>query len=299
MSFTADVTAELSALPVGKSCCGKALLWGLFYGGELLPGKDGVRAEFRSESTAQLAERLLESRFHVGAEVRRSVRAGREVFRLECRCPALFQILKRLDSEEETPLWELLDFRCGNCRAEFLRGVFLSSATINDPHKGYHLEIFVALPIRARRLSELIEPVFGKAGHAVRGSREGLYYKSNGAISDFLYYIGASRSSFQFANICIERDIRNQENRATNCVARNISRSVSASQRQIAAVEQLKCSGRLDALSEELQQTARLRLENDSASLAELAALHNPPISKSGLNQRLNKLLREAEEAEK
>ena len=46
---------------------------------------------------------------------------------------------------------------------------------------------------------------------------------------------------------------------------------------------------------DELEYTARLRIENDSASLSELAALHEPPISKSGLNSRLSKILAIAE----
>ena len=98
------------------------------------------------------------------------------------------------------------------------------------------------------------------------------------------------------ANTWVERDIRNNENRATNCVARNISRAVGASQKQIAAIERLAACGRLSGLPKELQQTAALRVEYDAASLSELARLHEPPITKSGLNQRLSKLLRAAEE---
>ena len=41
--------------------------------------------------------------------------------------------------------------------------------------------------------------------------------------------------------------------------------------------------------------TARLRAENPDASLEELRRLHSPPITKSGLNHRLPKLIEEAE----
>ena len=37
-------------------------------------------------------------------------------------------------------------------------------------------------------------------------------------------------------------------------------------------------------------QTALLRIENDDVSLSELALMHEPPISKSGLNHRLEKI---------
>jgi DNA-binding protein WhiA len=49
-------------------------------------------------------------------------------------------------------------------------------------------------------------------------------------------------------------------------------------------------------LSEELRETARLRLENPDVSLAELALLHEPPITKSGLNHRIQKIIIAAEE---
>ena len=297
MSFTEEVCGELVQLPTGKNCCRKALLCGLFLNRSR--GEEGIlSADFRCEGVATLAGELLRVRFGAEAEIVRFVRAGRTFWRVRCACPGLLRALERMEREIEVPIWEALDFRCGNCRPEFLRGVFLSTATVNDPHKGYHLEFVLSDPAGAERLKAFLTPVFGAPGQSNRGGRCGLYYKSNGTISDLLYFIGAVKSSFDFANICIERDIRNQENRATNCVARNISRSVGASQRQIAAVEALMRAGKLDLLPEELRETARLRLENDSASLSELAALHNPPITKSGLNQRLSRILRAAEEAE-
>jgi hypothetical protein len=63
----------------------------------------------------------------------------------------------------------------------------------------------------------------------------------------------------------------------------------------IEAIELLENRGRLSKLNGELRYTATLRLENPSASLSELALLHDPPISKSGLNRRLLKILEEAD----
>ena len=94
----------------------------------------------------------------------------------------------------------------------------------------------------------------------------------------------------------IERDIRNNENRATNFVAKNISKSVTASQRHIAAINKLKDLDKLSLLPSELLQTALLRVENDAVSLSELALLHDPPISKSGLNHRLEKICKFSED---
>ena len=100
---------------------------------------------------------------------------------------------------------------------------------------------------------------------------------------------------FRSINSRIERDIRNNENRATNCVAKNIEKTVSAATRQMESINRLMETGRMDSLPESLQQTARVRYQNPDATLDELALRHEPPISKSGLNHRLKKLLDEAE----
>ena len=52
----------------------------------------------------------------------------------------------------------------------------------------------------------------------------------------------------------------------------------------------------LEKLPNGLKDIARLRLENTGASLAELGAMLDPPLGKSGVNHRLRKLERIAEE---
>lgn len=293
MSFTTDVCEELVALNVGKNCCRKALLCGLFCNAEAIDDRY-VKATFKSAHSAEYAAFLLESRYSATSEIEETARAGRVYYTVIAECPSLRKMIKAIDSTDERPLWDLLNFNCGSCKESFLRGVFIAAATLSDPKKSYYLEFSVSKEIRADRLAYLLEKTVGAPKKISRGKSIGLYYKSNGDISGIVYYIGGTRSSFDVTNTWVERDIRNNENRATNCVARNISRSVDASQKHINAIESLKASGRFEALSEELKRTAELRLEYDSASLSELALLHEPPISKSGLNRRLSKILEEA-----
>ncbi len=303
MSFTTDVCEELISLPTGKNCCKKALLQGLFWNASSTDGNDGVCAVFHTPHEAEFASLLLESRYGATADtlsIEEIARAGRRYYRISAECSAIRRTVELADSDDTRPIWELLGFRCGGCRANFLRGVFIALAAVTDPHKGYHLEF--SLPAeratRAKKLSDVLTLAVSEPRTTVRGKNIGLYYKTNGAISDLIYYIGGTKSSFEITNTWVERDIRNNENRATNCVARNISRSVGASQNHISAIELLISRNKLDTLPEELRTTARLRLENDSASLSELAHMHEPPISKSGLNQRLTRILRAAEDVE-
>ena len=52
----------------------------------------------------------------------------------------------------------------------------------------------------------------------------------------------------------------------------------------------------LECLPEKLREVAELRLENPYAGLSELALMLEPNLSKSGLNNRIKKILKIADE---
>ena len=81
-----------------------------------------------------------------------------------------------------------------------------------------------------------------------------------------------------------------------NCEAANINKTVSASVKQMEDIRYLEARQVLDHLPPNLVQIARLRLENQDASLKELGEMLVPPVGKSGVNHRLRKLSRLAEE---
>lgn len=294
MSFTYEVCEELLKLPPKKTCCRKAMLYGLLLHSRQTD--EGLAAHFYHREVAELTARLLGGVFRETVTPEETVRAGRKNFLVRVGNSAVSAFLQKLDEEGDRDIAGEVGFRCAACAQAFLRGVFLGCGTVNDPHKGYHLELPLPTKGRADALFDYLAEHVRKPSRSARGNRYSLLYKSNGSIFEFLYYIGCAHTGFDVANVSIEREIRNNENRATNCVTRNISRSVAAAQRQIEAIERLSASGRLESLPEELRQTAKLRTENESASLTELALLHQPPITKSGLNRRLSRLLEEAEE---
>ncbi len=297
MSFSEKLIAELMDAELQKTCCRKSMLFGLFFGAQ--PENENIiRADFRSYAIALRAAEILKRQFSASPEITEVRRAGRCFYSVSAVTRALCVFLKKADREEGT-LAELVGFRCPECAHAFLRGVFVSSGTVTDPQKGYHLEFVLQSEARSHLLGALLEKEVGVAKSVLRGSRIGLYYKKNMMIADILYYLGGTQSGFDFANMCIEHDIRNGENRATNCVAKNISRAVDAAVKHISAIETLASTGKLSRLGDEIEYTARLRLENPSMSLSELALIHEPPISKSGLNRRLARIIAEAEDIEK
>ena len=80
-----------------------------------------------------------------------------------------------------------------------------------------------------------------------------------------------------------------------NCDSANLDKTVAAAREQLAAIERLRESGRLDALPDKLQEAARLRIENPELNLAQLGALCGPPVSKSAFSHRIHKLMELAE----
>ena len=296
MSFTDEIKREAIAVQNKKTCCRKAFSLGLFLGGRSEEGQKSLISVFSSEDTAKRAEELLLKVFHVKSEVFRQNVAGRISYGVRYFSPAVSDLLRAIDGGDTRPLHAIAGFRCESCVHAFLRGAFVACGSVTDPQKSYHAELVFPTLQRAEVIAELLLHRSGPVKHIKRGDRFGIYYKSNDAIADMLYYVGCTKMGIYTSDAWIKRDIRNGENRATNCIAGNISKSVGAAQKQISAIEKLTETGCIEKLSEELRYTARLRMEYDSATMSELAMLHVPPITKSGLNGRLRRIVEAAEE---
>ena len=181
---------------------------------------------------------------------------------------------------------------CEHCAANFLRGLFVACGSATDPTKAYHVEFRLSNAEKVGFLAELLEKMGWHAGcRKLKGGGLGIYIKNSNVIEDMLSMLGANQALFGLINAKIEHEIKNAENRATNCETSNIARAVDASARVREAIDALTRTNRLLNLSAELRQTADLRVQNPAATLQELAYLHNPPITKSGLNHRLQKIL--------
>ena len=176
-----------------------------------------------------------------------------------------------------------------------MRGAFVASGTATDPEKAYHFEIRCADDEARERLESAFTLL--KIPCKVRPVAEGfgIYVKNGAVLEDLLAAIGSHEAYFHLVNTRITRDIRNSENRATNCVANNIGKSIGAAARVTDAIAAIRRARRFEELPDELRITAILREENPDASLTTLAALHNPSLTKSGLNHRLQKLIAFAE----
>lgn len=292
MSFADRVRQELSAIAPKHNCCRRALTEGLLLGATL--AEDGsVFARFGHEDTAMLAQELLFKQYGKQPSVRKWGKCGHSYWDVSISVPACRRFVRSMDDADSDGT--AFHLSCESCQGAFLRGAFLSVATVNDPHKAFHIE-FKLLPQRVKLFTAFLEELGYPPKEISRSGMSGVYYKNGSAVEDLITLMGAGHVLFEVINSRIEREIRNNENRATNCVARNIEKTIAAATKQIEAINRLVETGKLMSLPVGLQETARLRYENPDASLDELVSLHSPAISRSGLNHRLKKIVDAAED---
>ena len=182
-------------------------------------------------------------------------------------------------------------FKKDCCFGAFIRGAFLSCGQMSDPYKNYHTEFIVkdlslALDFYNLLLGRGLSPK-----RSIRGNSVVIYFSNSETVEELLAIMGANQTVFQLIDVQIAKNIRSEENRRNNVDMRNIDKQVEASLLQRSAIDFLEKSGKLATLPEPLQNAAELRKNYPSASLLELCKYSNEPLTRSGINHRIKKLL--------
>lgn len=181
----------------------------------------------------------------------------------------------------------------------YIRGAFLGGGSISNPEKTYHLEFVTHNLDYANELSNLINS-YGLSSKVIqRKSSYVIYIKEGEQIVDLLNIIGAHSSLLELENIRIMKEMRNNVNRLVNCETANLSKTVNAAVRQVESIKMIQNEIGLNRLPKNLREIAELRLEYPDESLKELGGMLNPPVGKSGVNHRLRRIEKIAEELRK
>lgn len=183
-----------------------------------------------------------------------------------------------------------------NLQKAFVRGAFLGSGSVNNPKTSYHLEIVLTDTKNVDLILSILQRYDITFKQLVKKQGYSIYTKDGEEISKFLAFVGANKSVLKFEEIRVYRDIRNNVNRKVNCETANLNKTVNSAIKQIEAIQLLQEKGKLEELSEALQEIASLRLSHPEASLIELGAMLESPIGKSGVNHRLKAIEQIAEE---
>lgn len=185
-----------------------------------------------------------------------------------------------------------------NSTRAFIKGAYISSGSISNPEKSYHLEFISHNSVFAEEFSKLLNNYDIKSQVAKRKEVYIIYTKESESIADILKLIGANNSLFEFENIRIKKNMRNNVNRIVNCETSNLSKMSKAYVRHKNAIEYIMQKKPINYLPNDLKEIALLRLERGEISLEELGKSLSRPISKSGVNYRLNKIEKIAKQIE-
>ena len=299
ISFSGSAKAEICRVIPQKHCCALAQCFGVLLFCNSFSA-DGIRIITESHDFAQILPKLFRKAFNVEFDIQpEAVTSSKMIFQLTDR-QKLDRVMHAYGFDPADTLalhinLPVLEEDC--CKAAFFRGAFLAGGSVTDPVKGYHMELTTTHQSVAREAYALLYEILGFYPKcADRGGGQVLYLKQSDRISDLLIFLGAHVAAMGIIEAKLEKELKNRVVRRCNCDDANTSKVVEAAQEQISAIRVLRDAGVLESLPVKLQQAARGREENPEASLTELAALMEPPITKPAMSHRLKKLVEIAQE---
>jgi len=179
--------------------------------------------------------------------------------------------------------------RC--CLKAYVRGAFLARGFVSVANRGYHWEIKAPDCGQAERIAGALASL-GLEGARVGRWQNGwvAYLKDSELIAEWLRLVGAHDTLLKFEDIRVKKEMRNKVTRRVNYETANLSRAVTAALKQKEDIELLAEKVGLDHLPSSLRVLAEVRLSQPQASLAELGALFDPPLSKSAVNHRMRRI---------
>ena len=300
MSFSSDAKAELCRAKIDKKCCAVAESYGvLLYCNTFTPRE--IRIITASDAFAARLPRLFRRAFSLGFDVQPAEDAkGKRSFLIRER-EKIARIFAAFGAEPDATLSHHVNFGVieeESDRAAFVRGAFLAGGSVTDPEKRYHLELATPHHAVSRESYSVLLELGFTARETQRGGNHLLYFKQADVIADFFTALGAPTTAMGVMTAKVEKEMRNTITRQINCDSANADKVVSAAQEQLDAIRRIAKQIGLDELSEPLRDAALLRITNPVASLAALAQLSYPKVTKSCLSHRLRKLTEMAQALE-
>ena len=304
MSYASEVKKELTTLEVHFGNAKAELMALIRMNGSLGLSNHRFILNVQTENpaTARRIYSLLKQFYDVESEllVRRKMKLKKNNLYIVRLNKGSDYVLKDLDILDGFQLKETvpLDFSDDDAKVRsYLRGAFLATGSVNNPEtSSYHLEIYSLYEDHNQTICEMMNRYGLNARTAKRRSGYITYLKEAEKIADFLSLIGATSSMLKFEDIRIMRDMRNSVNRIVNCENANFNKVADAANRQIESIKYLDKKIGLNNLPVKLQEIAIARMAHPEVSLKELGELvPGGPISKSGVNHRLRKIMEQAE----
>lgn len=300
MSFSSEVKNELCRQSIGKRCCALAEAYGALLYGNCFSASL-IRFITASDAFVQRLPKLFSRAFGVAFDLLSGTEtAGKRSLSITDAdkiarvfdafgCDAALLLAHHINRP-------VVESECD--RQAFLRGAFLAGGSVTDPARRYHLELATAHAGVCRETHALLLEMGFEPKDAARGGVRLTYFKQSAAIEDFLTTIGAPMGAMKLMQAKVEKDMTNAMNRLTNCDMANADKVTRSAAGQLDAIRAVEAGPGLDSLPPALQETALLRIANPACSLADLAQLSFPPVTKSCMAHRLRKLVEYAQKLE-
>lgn len=292
LSFTALVKDEVSKLDImetEKISELSAIVQNNYFDDVL------IRITTENNSVARLTYSLFKDLFGIYPKV--SVRKGYNynkhlLYVLEIK-KGIFEVYKSLGIEGLIPD-EFIYADDGLMRA-YLRGVFLTKASVNDPKTSrYHLEFNLENEEYAKFILKSLNGYYLNSKFLRRENKYVVYIKGAEKIGDFLRIIGANKAVLYYEDIRIYRDHKNMTNRLNNCEQANVDKIIETANEYVKNILFLKKEDVYDLLSLKEKEVCEYRIKYPDASLIELSEIISietgNKITKSGVYHRLNKI---------
>ncbi len=195
-------------------------------------------------------------------------------------------------------------------RRVFLRGLFLSCGSLRLPDEitewdnkktksRYRLSFLLNSDLIKEDVMKVISQEADIDEKTVRNHRgTGVFLLNSQSICNVLTAIGSNEGVLRIYDIMTERRVKNDVNRAQNLDMANIGKTVRSAFQQIAAIQKIEQRIGLDNLPEPLRKTCQFRLQNREAGLEEIAAMFQPPVTKSCINHRMRRIMELASQDE-
>lgn len=304
MSFAADVKKELCKVDININSRRLAECYGLLLYSRAFSA-DSIKLKTEAMCVAERFCDHMSIAFGAIVEKKSTLRASKEDINLHSIKVLLPNDCKRIfasfgHSEDfHTLRINRANIEDESCISAFLRGVFLSCGSVNDPQKNYHLEFCVPYKNLCSDLCTLLGeiPECSLAPRtSVRNGSYIVYFKDSEQITDLLTYMGASGSAMDIMSAKAYKQMRNITNRRINSELANISKIAEAGAKILSAIDTIEAECGISSLPDNLREVAVLKRDNPELSLSALGNLLTPPISRSGVNHRLNKIMQIAED---
>ena len=287
MSFSSDLKEELSKINnLNKKDEVRYELIGYLISKNATIAKRNIRYATESEYNINRFSKLLRN-LNIDNEIEFDGKSFIITFKIK-------NLIKEIEIKENQLEIRNKNVENENYKRAIVRGTFLGAGSINNPNKTYHLEINLSTKENMEFLYNILKECKINCKRLL--NKNSIYLKDGEEISAIIALFGANSSVLKFEDIRVQKEMNGKVNRIVNCQTANLNKTLNASVEQIDAIRKLQQSNKFNKLDDNLKEIALLRLEYPDMSLIELGQKLKEPLGKSGVNYRLKRIIKIAEE---